>query len=111
QWLKRCTRERAEFAVAFAFELRNFHNELVADVELGVDVDLGAGEKFLGPDLNIGRERAPAARAHRETDSFEINSPQTRAFSARPGDCFLEIELRSGDHEVALARFVQNQDR
>src|SRR5438477_3106014 len=51
---KRATGERAEFAVAFAFELVNFGLEFVADVELGVDVNVGAGKKFLrlDPDLS-----------------------------------------------------------
>src|SRR5882724_10284723 len=51
---KRATGERAEFAVAFAFELGNFGLEFVADVELGVDVNVGAGKKFLrlNPDVS-----------------------------------------------------------
>src|SRR5205807_9701140 len=101
--------ERAEFGVALAFELRNFGDELVADVELDVDVDLGAGEKFLGPNVNVGRKRAPAPCAHRETNLFELDSVQTRAFSGDPDDCFFEIELPGGKNELSFARPVQDQ--
>ena len=53
---KRATGERAEFAVAFAFELGNFGLEFVADVELGVDVNVGAGKKFLRLDPDVSSQ-------------------------------------------------------
>src|SRR6266513_6444430 len=50
---KRATGERAEFAVAFAFELGNFGLQVVADVELGVNVNVGAGKEFLRLDPDV----------------------------------------------------------
>src|SRR5213082_3599832 len=88
------TGERAEFAIAFAFELGNFGLEFVADVELGVDVNVGAGKKFLRLDLEIYGQRAPAPRAHRQANSFEIDSPKARFLSAKSPNCFFHIQLR-----------------
>src|SRR6266478_3782222 len=72
QRFERATGERAEFAVAFAFEFGNVGHAFVADVELGVDVDVSAGEKFLGLDPDVNRKRSLASRTHRQANSFEI---------------------------------------
>jgi small subunit ribosomal protein S14 len=110
EWLKRGAGQRAEFAVAFALELRNPSNELVADIELGVDVDLGPREEFLRQNLHVSGERTPATSAHEQPHLFEVDAVKPRAFARDSNDRSFEVELRGGDHELAFANLIHRQN-
>src|SRR6266478_1483311 len=109
QRFERAAGERAEFSVAFAFEFGNVGHAFVADVELGVDVDVSAGEKFLGLDLDVSGKRSPAPRAHGQANSFEIDSPEARFLSAKSPNCFFQIQLRCRNHQLPFACPVNDQ--
>src|SRR6266404_5885666 len=86
QRLKGGAGERAEFAVALAFDLRDFDYEFVRDVELDVDVDLRARKKFLCLNLNVGGNRTAPARADEQAQLFEFDAVQTRFGSGYADD-------------------------
>src|SRR5262249_44634292 len=90
--LERNARKRAKFAIAFAFELGNFDDELVTDVELCVNVDLRARKKLFRLNVNVGCDGTSAPRAHEETNLLEFDSVQTGFIACDANDCPFQLE-------------------
>src|ERR1700682_4443356 len=103
-------RERPDWAVAFAFELRNFRHEIAVEVELDGDVDLSAQKKFSRSYPNIGGDGARATRAHREANLLDYDSVPAGFTATDFDNRVFKIGLCGGNDNLPVAHFVGDQD-
>ena len=91
--LERATGSRCDDADALTAELRNCGDKIFVNIELAVDVDLGADE-LARLNLHFPTDRARAALAYCQSHLLDGDAVRSRLLGNYFGDRFFQIRLR-----------------
>ena len=105
--LENAARACAHHSAAFALELGKPRDEYIVDVELRVDVDLSAQEKFARLDAHFGGERASPAFAYREPHLFDVDAVGKGLAIDEIGERLFQGHLRGGNGEMPVAYLLR----